>query len=221
MPREVKIEVRKELSDGTEITLREWKFPYTTIFQSVNRGTSTEWRIRPSGLRYLPRAYWRRRLTDTVRIEGLMPITHAYGVVELLEDGSYERREGLRNIVTYLQAFPSQAIRENRWLRIKGLQDYDIPYDDERAWFQTQPSPITSTKVEAKWAVERPLRIMSRSRDSFVQDGRWNPDNPTEWQYKWRDPAQAGPKYSATKPSASYEPVMTTLCRFTLDLRRI
>jgi len=219
MSRTVSIEVYRE-SNGIEVLLEDWIFPKPTIFQRITRGTSTEWRIRPTGLRYLPRAYWRRRLTDTVRIEGLIPISHVYSNKVPLEGGNTCLIKGLRDMTVYLKAFPDETIRENRWLRVLGLEDYDIPYTETVV---KEASAGEGTEYEkGRWAIERPLTIESRAGDPIVQDGRWNvAEGAYVWEYKWKDPSKVGYLYKDTSPGSSYNPVMTTLSKFTLELRRI
>lgn len=61
-----------------------FEFTGKRIIENVSRETYSEWRIRPVGRRFPPRARWRRRVTDILRIEGRMPLSDLIKLRELL-----------------------------------------------------------------------------------------------------------------------------------------
>jgi len=119
-----------ELPDGT--TLAEFVFDPAEwrIVQGLRRRTSSEWRIRASGRKYMPRHRWRRRITDEVSLEGIIKAKEA---------------DILRSLTTLRYKTSTHALRTGLYYRIFGASDFGV--SDKEIWAVERP---TETRVDIR-----------------------------------------------------------------------
>jgi len=104
-------------------------FTFSPNPEEVNRSTISEWRIRPRGRKFEPRARWRRRITDTLRILGRMPKTNI---------------EELRSKL--LLPYPATDPREGYYWSIEGLENVD----SNELWAWSAALEVRSVRVFSK-----------------------------------------------------------------------
>jgi len=119
-----------ELPDGTTLTEFVFDPAQWRIVQGLRRRTSSEWRIRAVGRRYLPRARWRRRITDEISLEGIIKAKES---------------DILRSLTTLRYKTSTHEKRKGLYYRIFDASDFGV--SDREIWAIERP---TETRVDIR-----------------------------------------------------------------------
>lgn len=115
----IAIEARKK---DTGSLVQTYTFPMNP--EELVRSSITEWRIRHVGTAYFPKARWRRRITDTLRLRGRLKYTDA---------------DNLRKF--FLLPYP-QDTKEEIVFHLTGATQWGI--SSTEAWVPSEPVEIST-----------------------------------------------------------------------------